>query len=57
MPGAAKAVNLRALAIMVGVLTGWLALLIGAFYLGNPALLATFAVLTVAMFVPWDVRR
>ena len=47
--------NPVAIALMVAILTGWAGLRAAALYLGNPLLLAIFAILSLAMFVRWDV--
>jgi hypothetical protein len=47
--------NPVAIAVMLGILVAWAGLLAAALYLGNPLLLAIFAVVSVAMFIRWDV--
>ena len=43
------------LAVMFSILAVWLGLLLAALYLGNAYLLAGFAVVSLAMFIRWDV--
>ncbi|GJD56148.1 hypothetical protein [Methylobacterium dankookense] len=47
--------NPVAIAIMFGILVAWVGLLAAALYLGNPLLLAIFAIVSLAMFIRWDV--
>ncbi|GJD79472.1 hypothetical protein NBEOAGPD_2699 [Methylobacterium gregans] len=47
--------NPVAIAVMLGILVAWAGLLAAALYLGNPLLLAIFAIVSVAMFIRWDV--
>ena len=49
--------NPVAIAVMLGILAAWLGLLLVSLYIGNQYLLAGFAIVSVAMFIPWNIRR
>lgn len=55
--GVQRTVNRTAIVVMIGILVAWAALLLGAFIYGEPWPLAIFAIVTIAMYVPWGLRR
>ena len=42
-------------AVMLGNLAAWTGILAAALYLGDPLLLAGFVIVSLAMFIRWDV--